>query len=45
MKRVKEVHEIGGYGSIGYRYKWSEEETRKNVFRTHTTAVTARMLH
>jgi len=27
MKRVKEVHEIGGYGSIGYRYKWSEEET------------------
>lgn len=45
MKRVKEVHEVGGFGSIGYNYEWSEEEAQKNVFRTHTTAVTARMLH
>jgi len=22
MKRVKEVHEVGGYGSLGYRNKW-----------------------
>jgi phenylalanyl-tRNA synthetase alpha chain len=39
------VHEVGGYGSIGYRYKFLDEETKRNVFRTHTTAVSARMLY
>lgn len=35
----------GKYGSIGYRYPWSGEETRKLVLRTHTTAISANMLH
>ncbi|KAJ1728779.1 Phenylalanyl-tRNA synthetase, beta subunit, cytoplasmic [Coemansia biformis] len=42
---VKEVHERGGYGSIGYRCPWSEAEASKLVLRTHTTAISARMLH
>ncbi|KAJ6234294.1 phenylalanine--tRNA ligase alpha subunit [Anaeramoeba flamelloides] len=44
MKKVKTTHEIGGYGSIGWRYKWSEDESRKNLLRTHTTAVSSRTL-
>jgi phenylalanyl-tRNA synthetase alpha chain len=42
--QVHRVHEQGGYGSLGYRYPWSEAEARKNLLRTHTTAVSARML-
>lgn len=45
FNKVKEVHEKGGYGSIGWQYKWSNEEALKNIFRTHTTAVSARMLY
>ena len=46
MKKVKETHENGGgYGSIGYRYDWKEEEARKNVLRTHTTAISSQMLY
>ncbi len=45
MNRVKAIHEKGGFGSIGYRYDFSETETKKNVFRTHTTAVSSRMLY
>jgi len=45
LKAVKEMHEIGGAGSIGWRYDWSEEESRKNILRTHTTAVSARVLY
>ncbi|OMJ21883.1 Phenylalanine-tRNA ligase alpha subunit [Smittium culicis] len=44
-KTVQKVHESGGYGSIGYRHKWSYEEAQKLVLRTHTTAVTGFMLH
>ena len=44
-QRVKEMHESGGDGSIGWRYKWSEEESLKNLLRTHTTAVSSRMLY
>jgi len=44
-KRVKEMHENGGHGSIGWRYKFSDEEPRKNVLRTHTTAVSSRTLY
>ena len=46
-ERIKEIHEQGGLGtgSVGYKYKWSENETKKNIFRTHTTAVSARMLY
>ena len=45
LHRVREMHEIGGAGSIGWRYDWSEEESRKNILRTHTTAVSARVLY
>lgn len=31
--------------SIGYRYEWKIEEAQKNLLRTHTTAVSARMLY
>lgn len=44
-ERVKQMHESGGQGSIGWRYEWSEEESKKNLLRTHTTAVSSRMLH
>ncbi len=44
MERVKKVHSVGEYGSQGYGYDWKIEEARKNVMRTHTTAVSARML-
>merc|ERR1712014_362734 len=44
LNAVKEMHEKGGKGSIGWRYDWSEDEARKNILRTHTTAVSARTL-
>ena len=28
-----------------YRYDWSEEESRKNLLRTHTTAASSRTLY
>ncbi|ROT36785.1 phenylalanyl-tRNA synthetase alpha chain [Sodiomyces alkalinus F11] len=42
---VKQVHQDGKYGSIGYRYPWAGEEAQKLVLRTHTTAISAAMLH
>eukprot|EP01135_Chromosphaera_perkinsii_P000619 Nk52_evm22s136 gene=Nk52_evmTU22s136 len=45
LERVRKTHETGGYGSIGYRCDWKIEEAAKNILRTHTTAVTARMLY
>ena len=45
MERVKKVHSSGGYGSQGYGYDWKIEEAQKNLLRTHTTAVSARMLY
>lgn len=45
LEKVKEVHSKGGYGSLGYRYDWKLEEAQKNLLRTHTTAVSARVLH
>lgn len=36
-QNVIDVHEDGAFGSIGYRYKWSEEEALRLVLRTHTT--------
>eukprot|EP01024_Parvocaulis_polyphysoides_P008791 TRINITY_DN12633_c0_g2_i1.p1 TRINITY_DN12633_c0_g2~~TRINITY_DN12633_c0_g2_i1.p1 ORF type:complete len:502 (+),score=95.40 TRINITY_DN12633_c0_g2_i1:127-1632(+) len=44
-ERVKQVHESGGYGSIGYGYNWKREEAEKNLLRTHTTAISSRMLY
>lgn len=45
LERVKTVHSKGGYGSQGYGYDWKYEEAQKNLLRTHTTAVSARMLY
>lgn len=45
LNEVKQVHTSGGFGSVGWRYDWKEEEARKNILRTHTTAVSARMLY
>jgi len=45
LQRVKRVHEHGGYGSVGYGYNWKRSEAQKNLLRTHTTAVSSRMLY
>ncbi|KAH1220125.1 Phenylalanine--tRNA ligase alpha subunit, cytoplasmic [Glycine max] len=45
VQRVRQVHESGGYGSRGYAYDWKREEANKNLLRTHTTAVSSRMLY
>ena len=43
---VQNTHETGGStGSQGYRYNWKISEAKKNILRTHTTAVTARTLY
>ena len=45
VKKIQQVHEHGGKtGSTGWQYKWSEEEAKKNVLRTHTTVLTAQNL-
>jgi len=45
MQTVKATHETGGYGSIGYGYNWKTSEAEKNLLRTHTTAVSSKMLY
>ncbi|XP_077356051.1 phenylalanine--tRNA ligase alpha subunit [Festucalex cinctus] len=45
LERVKRVHSEGGFGSQGYKYDWKMEEAQKNILRTHTTAVSSRMLY
>ncbi len=46
LERVKQTHiNGGGFGSQGYKYDWKIEEAQKNILRTHTTAVSARMLY
>ena len=43
---VKKVHENGGLtGSTGWGYKWSPDEAKKLVLRTHTTVLSARTLY
>lgn len=42
---IKQVHEEGKYGSIGYRYPWKLEESLRMVLRTHSTAISLAMLH
>ncbi len=42
---VKQTHEDGLEGSFGYGKGWSLEETRKNILRTHTTAISSQMLY
>ncbi|KAF2480413.1 tRNA synthetases class II core domain (F)-domain-containing protein [Neohortaea acidophila] len=45
VKNVRAVHQDGAFGSTGYRYPYSDAETRRLVMRTHTTAVSAYCLH
>ncbi|CBY20270.1 unnamed protein product [Oikopleura dioica] len=45
LERVKNIHSHGGFDSKGYGYDWSKDEAMKNVLRTHTTAVSAKMLY
>jgi len=44
LRQVKEMHEKGGGISSGWGGKWSEEVARKQVLRTHTTAITIKYL-
>ena len=44
-EKVKNIHESGGFGSIGYGCMFKEKEARKNLLRTHTTAISAQMLY
>ncbi|MEM2237796.1 MAG: phenylalanine--tRNA ligase subunit alpha [Candidatus Caldarchaeum sp.] len=45
VESVKAVHEDGGgTGSKGWGYRWSEDEARRLLLRTHTTATTIRHL-
>lgn len=41
---MQDVHQAGGYGSVGYGYSWKRAEAEKNLLRTHTTAVSSRMV-
>merc|ERR1712183_867230 len=45
VDKVKGVHEKGGFGSQGYKYDWELQESKKNLLRTHTTAVSSKMLY
>jgi len=53
LERVRATHEEGGRhlaaeyasGSTGWGYEWSEEVTRTQLLRTHTTAVSSRTLY
>ena len=45
VNKIKAVHESGWTtGSKGWWYKWSEEEAKKLVLRTHTTCLSAQTL-
>ncbi|KAF5414581.1 MAG: Phenylalanine--tRNA ligase alpha subunit [Candidatus Methanogaster sp.] len=44
-RKVRDVHEFGGdTGSIGWGGIWSKELSRKEVLRTHTTAIAIKHL-
>lgn len=49
VERVKEMHEkgfeLGNENSCGWKYDWDVEESKKNILRTHTTAVSSRYLY
>ncbi|KAK3159180.1 hypothetical protein QOZ80_2AG0146740 [Eleusine coracana subsp. coracana] len=45
LEKVKQIHQSGGHGSKGYGYDWKRDEAEKNLLRTHTTAVSTRMLY
>lgn len=42
---IRKVHENGGdTGSIGWRYEWNKDVSKRNVLRTHTTSVSVEKL-
>ncbi len=43
-EKVKEAHEKGVRGSLGWGYEWEEKIAKQPVLRTHTTALSARTL-
>lgn len=45
LENVKRAHQGNAFGSIGYRYPWKLEESLKMVLRTHSTSISAAMLH
>lgn len=45
LSEVKKIHEVGGFGSIGYDCQWSEAEAAKTILRTHTTSISSRTLY
>ncbi len=46
IEQVAATHQHGGEtGSRGWRYKWSLDEAKRTLLRTHTTAVTIRGLY
>lgn len=44
FEATRDIHEKGGFGSLGYDYKWDPKEAHKNILRTHTTAISSRYL-
>lgn len=44
LVKVKQAHEQGLDNSKGWDYKWTEQETKKVVLRTHTTCLSAQTL-
>ncbi|KAF7683969.1 putative phenylalanine--tRNA ligase alpha subunit [Astathelohania contejeani] len=44
LENVRKMHSEGGYGSHGYMADWDIEEARKDILRTHTTAVSGKYL-
>uniref|UniRef100_A0AAV1U4Q3 phenylalanine--tRNA ligase n=1 Tax=Peronospora matthiolae TaxID=2874970 RepID=A0AAV1U4Q3_9STRA len=45
-QRVHDMHENGGFGSIGHgRGAFKRETSMTNILRTHTTAISAQMLY
>ncbi len=44
FEEVKKAHEQGVAGSKGWRTKWTEEESKRVILRTHTTCLSAKTL-
>ena len=44
VQAVKQAHESGTEGSVGWQYSWKEEDAEKTLLRTHTTCLSAQTL-
>lgn len=45
FENIRQVHQDGKYGSVGYRYPWNPDEAQRLVLRTHTTAISTAYLY